>query len=136
MPTKKRTRYIPKHVKEEVMKRDRGQCRICGQISEYMEFDHITPFSKVSLSTAENIQLLCRKCNLKKHDKTPKCFRCGSWTTAQGSYCHSCGATQATTAIVKETSFEIPWRRYVRNFLKLLMVLIVAWMIYKQYSKR
>lgn len=35
-----------------------------------MEFHHMTPHSKGSPATVDNIQLLCRKCNLAKRDKT------------------------------------------------------------------
>lgn len=90
----KNSRYIPKHVKEAVQARERGRCRICGGKSEYMEFDHMTPYSKGSPATADNIQLLCRKCNLAKRDKTPKCSRCGNWIPHNASFCQKCGSRQ------------------------------------------
>lgn len=47
-------------------------CAICGEkilsISE-CHFDHIFPFAKGGKSTAENCQILCVNCNLKKNDK-------------------------------------------------------------------
>ena len=62
-------RLIPKEVKIEVWKRDKGRCVNCGS-TENLHFDHIIPFSKGGSSTdPENIQILCAKCNLKKHDK-------------------------------------------------------------------
>lgn len=62
-------RLIPTTVKKEVWKRDKGQCVQCGS-KENLHFDHIIPFSKGGSSiTAKNIQILCAKCNLSKHDK-------------------------------------------------------------------
>ena len=62
-------RIIPTRVKLEVWKRDGGKCVKCGSADD-LHFDHIIPWSKGgSSSTAENIQLLCGKHNLAKHDK-------------------------------------------------------------------
>ena len=62
-------RMIPTTVKLEVWKRDQGKCRQCGS-KVNLHFDHILPFSKGGTSlSAENIQLLCAKHNLNKHDK-------------------------------------------------------------------
>jgi len=63
------TRIIPTAVKQEVWKRDKGRCVICGS-RENLHFDHIIPFSKGGSSlVAENIQLLCAKHNIAKKDK-------------------------------------------------------------------
>lgn len=62
-------RVIPTSVKLEVWKRDGGKCTKCGA-TEDLHFDHIIPWSKGgSSNTAANIQLLCGKHNLAKHDK-------------------------------------------------------------------
>jgi hypothetical protein len=62
-------RIIPSEVKLAVWKRDKGKCVMCGS-SENLHFDHIIPYSKGGSSlVAENIQLLCAKHNLAKHDK-------------------------------------------------------------------
>lgn len=64
-----RRRVIPTWVKLEVWKRDGGKCALCGASSD-LHFDHIIPFSKGGSSdTPDNIQLLCAKHNLAKHDK-------------------------------------------------------------------
>jgi HNH endonuclease len=59
------SRHIPHAVRQAVWQRDQGKCVQCSAI-EYLEYDHIIPFSKGGASTVNNVQLLCRKCNLAK----------------------------------------------------------------------
>ena len=61
-------RYIPQCVVSEVYHRDGAKCVICGA-TENLQLDHIIPFSKGGSDTAENLQVLCQKCNLKKSNK-------------------------------------------------------------------
>lgn len=62
-------RIIPTTVKLEVWKRDGGRCTKCGETTD-LHFDHIIPWSKGgSSSSVENIQLLCARHNLAKHDR-------------------------------------------------------------------
>lgn len=64
-----RRRVIPTAVKLHVWKRDGGKCAICGATDE-LHFDHIVPFSKGGSSLTEaNVQLLCARHNLAKHDR-------------------------------------------------------------------
>jgi hypothetical protein len=63
-----RRRIIPTHVKLEVWRRDAGKCTKCGAEDE-LHFDHILPFAKGGTSlTVANVQLLCARHNLEKHD--------------------------------------------------------------------
>jgi hypothetical protein len=62
-------RIIPTPVKLEVWKRDGGKCVKCGATTG-LHFDHDIPYSKGGASvTAENVQLLCARHNLEKHDR-------------------------------------------------------------------
>ena len=64
----KHNRVIPSKVKQEVWKRDQGRCVECGE-DDNLHFDHIIPYSKGGSSlVAENIQILCARHNLSKHN--------------------------------------------------------------------
>jgi hypothetical protein len=61
-------RLVPSWVKLEVWKRDQGRCAKCGTTSG-LHFDHIIPYSKGGSSKdPANIQILCGRHNLAKHD--------------------------------------------------------------------
>lgn len=62
-------RLIPTSVKVEVWARDKGKCVKCGS-NENLHYDHDLPYSKGGTSlTAENVRILCMKCNLSKSGK-------------------------------------------------------------------
>ena len=63
------SRIIPGSVKQEVFKRDKGKCVICGA-SDQLHFDHDLPYSRGGTSiTAENVRILCARHNLRKGAK-------------------------------------------------------------------
>jgi hypothetical protein len=62
------SRHIPHAVKKAVWERDQGRCVQCGA-TEYLEYDHIIPFSLGGANSVKNVQLLCRKCNLGKGNR-------------------------------------------------------------------
>jgi len=66
--TERATRSIPQKVKLEVWQRDQGKCVQCGD-NNYLEFDHVIPFSLGGANTVNNLQLLCRRCNLAKSNR-------------------------------------------------------------------
>ena len=63
------SRYIPKAIQREVYTRDQARCsykslegKQCGE-RNFLELDHIHPFSLGGASTSENLRLLCRTHN-------------------------------------------------------------------------
>ena len=61
-------RNIPQDVKNAVWKRDGRQCVMCGSNKD-LQYDHIIPLSLGGGNQVENIQLLCKDCNLTKSNK-------------------------------------------------------------------
>ena len=59
------SRHIPRDVLGEVFRRDQGRCVECGSI-EYLEVDHVIPWSRGGATSTDNLQLLCRGCNRSK----------------------------------------------------------------------
>lgn len=60
-------RHIPRDVRQRVWQRYGGRCADCGS-TQYIEFDHIVPVARGGSNSDQNVQLLCRRCNLKKSD--------------------------------------------------------------------
>lgn len=61
-------------LREKIKQRDNYTCQICGlsikdEENLLLEVDHIIPISKGGMSTEENLQTLCWKCNRKKGAK-------------------------------------------------------------------
>ena len=61
------SRHIPRDVRQRVWQRYGGRCAECSD-TMYLEFDHIIPVARGGSNTDANVQLLCRRCNLKKSD--------------------------------------------------------------------
>ena len=64
-------RQFDERTKATIYEQQGGKCAICGKsfkISE-MHADHIKAWSKGGKTVAENCQMLCRDCNLKKSNK-------------------------------------------------------------------
>lgn len=59
---------IPKHVREDVYKRDGYACRKCGSKNR-LTIDHIIPESRGGKATIDNCQTLCKSCNSRKGDR-------------------------------------------------------------------
>ena len=63
-------RAFDDNMKREAYERQNGICPKCNQYFEFdqMEGDHIIPWAKGGKTTAENCQMLCRRCNGVKSD--------------------------------------------------------------------
>lgn len=59
------SRHIPRDVRQRVWHKSGGRCVECGA-ADHLEFDHIIPHAKGGTHSENNIQILCRRCNLKK----------------------------------------------------------------------
>ena len=63
--SKGRSRHIPSAIRRYVLKRDGECCVKCG--SRYaLQIDHIQPYRDQGTHEPENLQVLCRSCNLRK----------------------------------------------------------------------
>lgn len=51
-----------------VYERDGYRCKKCGRKTNDLEIDHIIPISKGGKTTLDNLQTLCRSCNVEKSD--------------------------------------------------------------------
>jgi hypothetical protein len=62
--------YIPlsNTIRDKVYDRDDEKCNYCGSLDD-LEIDHILPISKGGNSNLENLQILCKSCNLLKSNK-------------------------------------------------------------------
>ncbi len=63
-------RKISAHTKRLVFEKYNYLCNYCGD-GEDLHIDHIFPFSKYRDNSFENLQILCRDCNLKKGNSEP-----------------------------------------------------------------
>lgn len=63
VPAKLNTRYIPHAIKAKIWQKSGGKCERCK--STYaLQIDHVVPYSLSANSSADNLRLLCRACNL------------------------------------------------------------------------
>jgi uncharacterized Zn finger protein (UPF0148 family) len=68
---KYRGRFTPEDV-SAILERQKTRCVGCNALlGDAYHIDHVAPVSKGGSNTADNLQLLCRHCNLSKHDKDP-----------------------------------------------------------------
>ena len=58
-------------IRWEVFERDDFTCNECGS-RRFLQADHIIPESKGGETTLENLQTLCKRCNVKKGNKWQK----------------------------------------------------------------
>ena len=61
-------------LREKIKRRDNYTCQICGISTRdephlLLEIDHIVPLAKNGLTTEDNLQTLCWKCNRSKGAK-------------------------------------------------------------------
>lgn len=69
-------------IKKKVFERDGRICAVCGS-KERLCIDHIFPVSRGGFTILDNLQVLCEKCNLQKHNMTMEEFNI--WRNKHGS---------------------------------------------------
>lgn len=62
---------IPDGIRQQVLDRDHGICRYCGQRSMTLHLDHVIPISQGGPTTIDNLVTSCAKCNQQKSGRTP-----------------------------------------------------------------
>jgi len=50
---------------QAIMKQYNSQCKLC-HTREHLVFDHVVPFFNGGTNTVDNLQVLCRICNMRK----------------------------------------------------------------------
>ena len=79
-PLQKIIETYPKYgidLRESVFEKSKNEdgdyvCAECGKIfrtREFLQIDHVIPMTKGGLTVKENLQVLCRACNMRKSDK-------------------------------------------------------------------
>ena len=58
-------RYISENLRNRIFQRDNWKCVNCKS-NKNLEIDHKVPFSKGGITSFNNLQTLCKKCNLIK----------------------------------------------------------------------
>jgi hypothetical protein len=69
---KQKRKTIKTSIRYQVLKRDKHRCQSCGATAKdgaKLQIDHIKPVSKGGSNDLENLQVLCRDCNLGKGNK-------------------------------------------------------------------
>lgn len=79
----------PLHIQRAVIARDGECCRNCGVVTEFYHWDHLLPVDLGGPTTAENIQILCPKCNISKGNQI-QCRTCRNWMSPDKSRCSRC----------------------------------------------
>jgi len=66
-------KYPTARQKREVQERDKGICQICRLPDDHMQYDHKVPLERHGLTEVENLQQLCRSCNVEKRGACKRC---------------------------------------------------------------
>lgn len=66
-------KYPTTKQKHEVYERDKGICQICDASDEHLQYDHKVPRERLGRTEADNLQLLCRSCNVEKRGICKRC---------------------------------------------------------------
>lgn len=105
-------KHIFKDIKDAVFKKYNGRCAFCGS-KKILSIDHIYPISRGGTDDLDNLQLLCKKCNSTKHNKTFLSFREAVWGHKYLFYHTFCKKiTDGDTIIV---DIDLGFRLWIRD---------------------
>lgn len=62
---KDRGRYVPRRIRELVLRKHGYRCRICGSQRD-LQIDHVIPINRGGNNDLRNLQILCGRCNQQK----------------------------------------------------------------------
>ncbi len=65
--------YPSSELKRAVYQHDQGVCQICRLPDDHMQYDHKVPLDRLGPTNLENLQLLCRSCNVEKRGACKRC---------------------------------------------------------------
>lgn len=66
-------KYPTAKQKRQVFERDNGTCQMCGAVDANVQFDHKVPMERLGKTEVDNLQLLCRTCNVEKRGVCKRC---------------------------------------------------------------
>ena len=68
---------FPREVKNRLFRAQKGRCAYCGHTHRdgYLEIDHKYPISRGGGNENDNLQLLCKSCNMRKGIQSDEEFR-------------------------------------------------------------
>lgn len=66
-------KYPSAKQKKQVLERDKGICQICSANDAHTQFDHKVPQERLGKTEVDNLQLLCRACNVEKRGVCKRC---------------------------------------------------------------
>lgn len=79
--------FINEQLRNEIFDRDNNTCVNCGS-KDNLQVDHIVPFEAGGRTVKENLQTLCRACNIAKREDSKRSNRKDSLTNKQRAFCH------------------------------------------------
>lgn len=90
--TKKKA--IPAKLRAAVLARDNHICRACGfggsaNFAPFLDADHIVAESNGGAVTLDNLQCLCKACNVAKGDRFDRQFKVRASTTTEEIWSHN-----------------------------------------------
>lgn len=95
--------YPNSKLKNELKKRDGNVCKICNSEDKNIQFDHKIPHQRGGATTLNNMQILCRHCNIEKRGA---CANCQDVSCEKCGYAYPEKYTQRTVVLWDKEVYE------------------------------